>query len=177
MRTYCKAEMKFIDVTALSDASPSTDDNQSIGNIELFEAEHQQEAYGTTEWNQFLLSGEKSILSDDPEDIAFWSAEQSLDDCTFENNPKLAVQFTAQHSSAAITLYFEDEYPAELRITWYTMSGIKLISKMFYPDGLVYVCDKTTAVLRSNLSGRCIREDISNCNTCFMANTLYGIRI
>ena len=42
--------MKFIDVTALSDASPSTDDNQSIGNIELFEAEHQQEAYGTTEW-------------------------------------------------------------------------------------------------------------------------------
>ena len=141
MRTYCKAEMKFIDVTALSDASPSTDDNQSIGNIELFEAEHQQEAYGTTEWNQFLLSGEKSILSDDPEDIAFWSAEQSLDDCTFENNPKLAVQFTAQHSSAAITLYFEDEYPAELRITWYTMSGIKLISKMFYPDGLVYVCD------------------------------------
>lgn len=141
MRTYCKAEMKFIDVTALSDASPSTDDNQSIGNIELFEAEHQQEAYGTTEWNQFLLSGEKSILSDDPEDIAFWSAEQSLDDCTFESNPKLAVQFTAQHSSAAITLYFEDEYPAELRITWYTMSGIKLISKMFYPDGLVYVCD------------------------------------
>lgn len=141
MRTYCKAEMKFIDVTALADADLSTNDNQSIGNMELFEAEHQQEAYGTTELNQFLLSGEKSILPDAPEDIAFWSAGQSLDDCTFESNPKLTVQFTAQHSSAAITLYFEDEYPAELRITWYTMSGIKLISKTFYPNRLVYVCD------------------------------------
>lgn len=141
MRTYCKAEMKFIDVTALSDASPSTDDNQSIGNIELFEAEHLQEDYGTTELNQFVLSGEKSILQDVPEDIAFWSEEQSRDDCTFESNPKLLIQFTSQHSSAGITLYFADDYPAELMITWYTVTGIKLISKTFYPDSLVYVCD------------------------------------
>ena len=141
MRTYCKAEMKFIDVTALSDASPSTDDNQSIGNIELFEAEHLQEDYGTTELNQFVLSGEKSILPDAPEDIAFWSEEQSRDDCTFESNPKLLIQFTSQHSSAGITLYFEDDYPAELMITWYTVTGTKLISKTFYPDSLVYVCD------------------------------------
>lgn len=141
MRTYCKAEMKFIDVTALSDASLSTNDNQPLGNVDLFEAEHSQENYGTTELNQFVLSGEKSILPDAPEDIAFWSEEQSRDDCTFESNPKLLIRFTAQHSSVAITLYFEDEYPAELRITWYTMSGIKLISKTFYPDSLVYVCD------------------------------------
>lgn len=140
MRTYCKAEMKFIDVTALSDASPSTDDNQSIGNIELFEAEHLQEDYGTTELNQFVLSGEKSILPDAPEDIAFWS-EESRDDCTFESNPKLLIQFTAQHSSAGITLYFVDEPPAELVVTWYTLSGTKLISKTFYPDSLVYVCN------------------------------------
>lgn len=141
MRTYCKAEMKFIDVTALSDASPSTDDNQSIGNIELFEAEHLQEDYGTTELNQFVLSGEKSILPDAPEDIAFWSEEQSRDDCTFNSNPKLLIRFTSQHSSAGITLYFEDDYPVELMITWYTVSGIKLISKTFYPDSLVYVCN------------------------------------
>lgn len=140
MRTYCKAEMKFIDVTALSDASPSTDDNQSIGNIELFEAEHLQEDYGTTELNQFVLSGEKSILPDAPEDIAFWS-EESEDDCMFESNPKLRLQFTAQHTSAAITLYFIDVPPAELVVIWYTLSGTKLISKTFYPDSLVYVCN------------------------------------
>ncbi len=140
MRTYCKAEMKFIDVTALSDATPSTDDNQPIGNVELFEAEYLQEDYGTTELNQFVLSGEKSILPDAPEDIAFWS-EESRDDCTFENNPKLRIQFTTQHTSAAITLYFVDVPPAELVITWYTLSGTKLISKTFYPDSLVYVCN------------------------------------
>ncbi len=140
MRTYCKAEMKFIDVTALSDAAPSTDDNQPLGNVDLFEAEHSQENYGTTELNQFVLSGGKSILPDAPEDIAFWS-EESLDDCTFENNPKLLIQFTTQHSSAGITLYFADVPPAELVITWYTLSGTKLISKTFYSDSLVYVCN------------------------------------
>ncbi len=141
MRTYCKAEMKFIDVTALADASPSTDDNQNFGNLELFEAEHRQEEYGTTELNQFILSGVKTILPDAPQDIAFWSDAQSKEDCTFESNPKVTVQFTAQHSSAGITLYFADDYPAELKITWYTVTGIKLISKTFYPDSLVYVCD------------------------------------
>lgn len=141
MRTYCKAEMKFIDVTALADASPSTEDNQSLGNVELFEAEHRQAEYGTTELNQFVLSGDKTILPDAPEDIAFWSDAQSKEDCTFESNPKVTVQFTAQHSSAGITLYFADDYPAELMITWYTVTGIKLISKTFYPDSLVYVCD------------------------------------
>lgn len=141
MRTYCKAEMKFIDVTALADASPSTDDNQSFGNLELFEAEHRQEEYGTTELNQFVLSGDKTILPDAPADIAFWSDEQSKEDCTFESNPKVTVQFTGQHASAAVTLYFEDEYPAEMVITWYTVAGTKLISKTFYPNALVYVCD------------------------------------
>ena len=105
MRTYCKAEMKFIDVTALSDASPSTDDNQSIGNIELFEAEHLQADYGTQELHQFVLSGEKSILPDAPEDIAFWSEEQSRDDCTFESNPKLRIQFTAPVSYTHLDVY------------------------------------------------------------------------
>ena len=141
MRTYCKAEMKFIDVTALDDASPSTDDNQSFGKLELFEAEHRQEEYGTTELNQFVLSGDRTILPEAPEDIAFWSNEQSQEDCTFDSNPKVTVQFSGQHSSAGITLYFEDDYPAELKITWYTVTGIKLISKTFYPDALVYVCD------------------------------------
>lgn len=140
MMTYCRAEMKFIDVTALSDATPSTNDNQSIGNIELFEAEYLQKDYGTTELNQFVLSGEKSILPEEPEDIAFWSEDQSKSDCTFEDNPKLKIQFTAQHSSAGISLYFVDDYPAELVITWYTVSGVKLISKTFYPDNLIYVC-------------------------------------
>lgn len=141
-RTYCRAEMKFIDVTALSDATVTTDDNQSIGSIGLFQNQTDQNDYGTFELNQFVLDGSKDILSDNPADIAFWNDTLSKADCTFETNPKITVTFQEQHTSAAITLYFEDEPPAELKITWYTIDGTKLVTETFYPDSLIYVCNQ-----------------------------------
>lgn len=142
MRTYCRAEMKFIDVTALSDATVTTDDNQSIGSIGLFQNQTDQNDYGTFELNQFVLDGSKDILSDNPADIAFWNDTLSKADCTFETNPKITITFQEQHTSSAITLYFEDEFPAELKITWYTSAGTKLVTETFYPDSLIYVCNQ-----------------------------------
>lgn len=141
-RTYCRAEMKFIDVTALSDATVTTDDNQSIGSIGLFQNQTDQNDYGTFELNQFVLDGSKDILSDNPADIAFWNDTLSKADCTFETNPKITITFQEQHTSSAITLYFEDEFPAELKITWYTSAGTKLVTETFYPDSLIYVCNQ-----------------------------------
>lgn len=141
MRTYCRAEMKFIDVTALSDATVTTDNNQSIGSVGLFADQTKQSDYGTFELNQFILDGSKSVLPENPNDIAFWSEALSKADCTFETNPKITITFKEQHTSAAITLYFEDEPPAELKITWYTIAGTKLITETFYPDSLIYVCN------------------------------------
>ena len=69
--------MKFIDVTALSDASVATDDNQSIGNLKFLEVETDQADYGTFELNQFVLDGNKNVMPDLPGDIVFWSVEQS----------------------------------------------------------------------------------------------------
>ena len=109
--------MKFIDVTALSDASVATDDNQSIGNLKFLEVETDQADYGTFELNQFVLDGNKNVMPDLPGDIVFWSVEQSSPDCLFQKNPRITITFSAQHSSAGITLYFADEYPAELTIT------------------------------------------------------------
>lgn len=141
MRTYCRAEMKFIDVTALADAAVTTNDNQGIGSVELFADQTEQSDYGTFELNQFILDGSKSVLPENPNDIAFWSEALSKDGCTFETNPKITITFKEQHTSAAITLYFEDEPPAELKITWYTIAGTKLITETFYPDSLIYVCN------------------------------------
>ena len=141
MRTYCRAEMKFIDVTALADAAVTTNDNQGIGSIELFAEQTEQKSYGTFELNQFVLDGSKSVLTENPKDIAFWNDALSKEDCTFETDPKITVTFQEQHTSAAITLYFEDEPPAELKITWYTIAGTKLITETFYPDSLIYVCN------------------------------------
>lgn len=141
MRTYCRAEMKFIDVTALADATVTTNDNQSIGSVGLFADQTKQSDYGTFELNQFILDGRKSVLPDNPNNIAFWSEALSKDDCTFETNPKITITFKEQHTSAAITLYFEDNPPAELKITWYTIVGTKLVTETFYPDSLIYVCN------------------------------------
>ncbi len=140
--TYCRAEMKFIDVTALSDAKPDTEDNQPVGSLALLAEEDKvpQKEYGTLELNQFILNGSKEIMQEQEDDIAFWSKTDSKDDCTFEQNPKFTVDFSAQHSSAGLTLYFEDTYPAELIIRWYTAYGTKIDEKTFFPNRLIYVC-------------------------------------
>ena len=177
-RTSCSAHMKFIDVTALSDASVATDDNQSIGNLESLEVETDQADYGTFELNQFVLDGNKNVMPDLPGDIVFWSVEQSGEDCLFQKNPRLTITFSAQHSSAGITLYFADEHPAELTITWYTLSGSKLDQKTFYPDNLVYACVHQVAnygkvvieFVRTRLPKRYINYDIF-----YMDATLNGL--
>lgn len=139
-RTYCIAEMKFTDVTALSDATVESSYNQSFGNTDIFKKETDQEDYGTFELNQFVLDGSKSVLPEAPGDIAFWSSEMSKDDCSFEQNPKIQVVFKENHSSVGLTLYFADDYPTELKITWYTLAGTTLTEKTFYPDNLTYTC-------------------------------------
>lgn len=142
MKSYCKAEMKFTDVSALSDATVTTEDNQTIGSIDVFSNETYQKDYGTLELNQYILDGTKTIIPEKPSDIAFWNNQLSKDDCTFDKNPKIEIAFNKKHSSAAITLYFEDEYPAELKITWYTLYGSVIDTKTYYPEGLICVCDK-----------------------------------
>lgn len=139
-KTYAIAKMKFIDVSALSDATISTNDNQSIGNTRLFQQETEQDPYGTLELNQFVLDGSKSILPESPVDVAFWSKWKSAADCKFAINPTIEISFTQQHSSAGITIYFADDYPTEIAVTWYTISGTKIDSKTFYPDSMIYVC-------------------------------------
>ena len=140
MRTYAIANMKFIDVTALADASVESSDNQSVGNLGLFEVQTAQNSYGTGELNQFILDGSREIMPDAPTDIAFWSDEKSNSDCTFDSNPVIEITFAGPHTSSGITLYFAEEYPAEVKITWYDTTGAKLMDKTFYPDKLIYVC-------------------------------------
>lgn len=139
-KTYCVANMKFTDVTALSDASVSAGDNRSIGSLALFQNETEVADYGTLELNQFVLDGTKEIMTERPEDIAFLSNTKSDSDCNFAENPQIVITFTETHTSAGITLYFGKYYPAEIGVTWYTLSGIKLESKIFYPDKETYFC-------------------------------------
>ena len=141
-RTYAKAEMKFKDISAVADASLSTNGTQAISNLDIFKANDnlEQAAYGTLEHNQFILDESKSIIPHNVSDIGFWSSEQSSQDCLFKNNPVIEITFSEFHTSTGITLYFADEYATEVLITWYDLKGTKLTSKVFYPNSLMYVC-------------------------------------
>lgn len=140
--TSCSAEMKFIDVTAVSDATVAVSTAQSVGNLSLFsnDTESAQKEYGTLELNQFILDGRKTVMPAAPKDIAFWSEEKSNSDCTFATVPTFTAVFKEKHSCAGITLYFVDDYPTEVQLSYYTLDGTKLAAETFYPDSLIYVC-------------------------------------
>lgn len=139
MKTKCSAHMEFIDITAIDDASVTSDSNMSFGNLELFITKNDAACYGTLELNQFMLDGSLSIM-DKPSDVGYMSNEISGSDCTFVNTPSISVTFTKPHTSAGLKLYFVSEYPAAVRITWYTLAGMKIEAKEFYPDALEYFC-------------------------------------
>lgn len=141
MRTSCKAEMKFTDVSALEDANPSSTDNKSFGQLDNLQAERKVPEYGTLELNQFVLDGSKQIVEKDPEKIAFWSENISREDCSFTASPEIMITFKEAHSSSGLTLYFGMDYPEEIEVVWYTLGGTKLISETFYPDALIYTCN------------------------------------
>ena len=139
MKTQCSAHMEFIDITAIDDASVTSDSNMTFGDLELFRTKNDADCYGTLELNQFLLDGSLSIM-DKPSDVGYMSNGMSGLDCTFGNVPSISVTFTKPHTSAGLKLYFVSEYPAAVRITWYTLAGTKIEAKEFYPDALEYFC-------------------------------------
>lgn len=141
MRTGCKAEMKFTDVSALEDATPSSSENKSFGQLSNLQAERKVPEYGTLELNQFVLDGSRQIVESNPENVAFWSTDMSGADCSFATAPTLTVVFEKAHSSSGLTLYFGMDYPEEVEIEWYTLGGTKLLSEVFYPDALVFTCN------------------------------------
>ena len=134
--------MIFADVTALEDSTPSTNDNQSIANVSLLKDGTKTTDYGTFELNQFILDGNKKIISSDTSDIAFMSEDMSGDDCLFEQNPMVMFSFTKNHTSAGITLDFGFDYPAKIKVTWYSIKNEKIISEYYLPDKTRFVCRK-----------------------------------
>jgi len=131
--------MVFADVTAVADSTPSTTSNQDFADVMLLKGNVSVSDYGTMELNQFILDGSKVIM-DNPDDIAFMSEYQSDGNCGFTNNPVVTIAFTQQHTSAGITLDFENDYPAEIVVTWYTLEGEKINSKTFYPSNSSFFC-------------------------------------
>lgn len=144
-QTYPEAVFDFIDTKAKKDSTASSDTVQPFCDLALLKNEDNSPDYGTLELNQFVLDGSKVILADNSQpsqDIAFLGNTISGTDSSFPKGkePKLTISFTQPHSSVGITLRFAGTIPKAVELTWYTLYGTKLITKVFYPDRNVYFC-------------------------------------
>lgn len=138
-KTSCKATVNFIDVTALSDADVTTQDNlEGVGDVSLLDEKGNYQNVSTTELNQNILDGIPNEV--DTFSFPFFSSELSLADCTFANDPTIEVAFDDAHTSSGLTLSFLGEYPREIKVTWYydTEMNEKIVDKTFFPDRLEY---------------------------------------
>lgn len=141
-KTYPEADFNFIDVTAQADSNPVSTVVKAFSNMKLFYEDVRQPPYGTMELNQFVLDGSREIFqAEPPEDVPYWSDELSDDTCEYAVNPTLEINFSKAHSSIGLTLYFAEDIPAEINITWYTLLGTKLYDQTFFPDAKKYFCE------------------------------------
>lgn len=141
-QTYCTAEMKFIDVTAKED-STITATGQDFDDLDLLKGESSQaiKDYATLAHNMFTLDGSKEII-DKPADIAYMAPALSNSSRGYSNNPKIEIAFSSNHSTNALTLYFERKHPTKIRITWYAIGGNKIIAQTFDVDSNTFVANQ-----------------------------------
>lgn len=140
MRTYPEAQFNFIDVSALTDSTAVSTGAKDFSIPALFRDDIRQALYGTMELNQFVLDGSREIFPVTPDDIPFWGDELSNVDCEYVKNPVLEVHFSEAHSSIGLNLYFAEDVPEEILITWYTLYGTRLISATYLPDNKEFFC-------------------------------------
>lgn len=132
-------EYDLYDTTALQDAQESSESNADFGNLALMKEEVGAPNYGTFEHNFFVLDGSMEEFPDDPDNIAYFSSVQADEYGTLEDS-QLNIHFSENHTSIGLTLYFLQDYPIELDIIWYDLSGGMLSKKRFHPDGVRYFC-------------------------------------
>lgn len=136
-RTYPIARFGLIDTTALKDATVSSNGQ---GNTGLFNALQPPTSHATFELNQFVLDGSKSVL-DDVQAVPCWSSDVSDMEGDLTEPCEVVIEFAEQHSSVGLTLFFDDDWPREIDVAWYSLRGDLIIKKTYYPDSLEYFCE------------------------------------
>lgn len=78
----------------------------------------------------------------DEQNITFWSAEMSGEDCVLTQAPKISVAFDQQYSSTGVTLVFDpatEDYCSHVGVAWYQGDTL-LYEGEFFPDSPNYFC-------------------------------------
>lgn len=140
MNTEFFVDYDLYDTTALQDAEESSESNASFADLGRIKENITVPDYGTLEHNFFVLDGSVQEFPDEPDNLAYYSSGQSGSDGTFSSPQTVKVQFSENHTSVGITLYFLNVHPLEIEIIWYDLAGNEKERKKFFPDSLVYYC-------------------------------------
>lgn len=159
-KTEFFVDYDLYDTTALQDAMESTESNASFADIGLIKGNISIPKYATLEHNFFVLDGSFEEFPDEPDNIVYFSKDFVQQNSNYQyagtelysgddlDGPveellkpqSIVIDFTENHTSYGITLYFLDEYPLEIEIAWFDLAGILKSRKRFYPDSLIYFC-------------------------------------
>lgn len=160
MKTEFFVDYDLFDTTALQDAQEITESNASFADLSLIKNNISAPKYATLEHNFFVLDGSMEEFPDDPDDIVYFSNDFVQADNNYQyagaelyagddlggavddvfTQQSIVINFSENHTSYGITLYFLNEYPTEIRVIWYDLFGIMKSQKLFHPDSLVYFC-------------------------------------
>ena len=147
---------------AEEDASVSTTAVESFSNPSLLPSGVTPAPTITCELNHWGLDGKYKLVENEP--TAFWSAEMSGDDCSFENPPVITIDFDQQYSSVGLTLVFDSasgDYCDSVNIKWY-QGDTQKANTDFSPNAATFFCQQRVesynkiviTLNRTNLPGR-----------------------
>lgn len=142
-------EIKYglIDVTAADDAVSECTDTQEYADIQAIHTPDLDrlpvKTFATLEQNQWILDGSRKAFPENPkeENWGLWSKQMSDENGVFSVPIALTINFTMNHTSEGLTLYFRpdtDDYAAEMQIDYYNSAGELILSKTFAPDAAEY---------------------------------------
>lgn len=160
MKTEFFVDYDLYDTTALQDAQESTESNSYFADLSKIKENIPAPNYATLEHNFFVLDGSMEEFPDEPDNLVYFSKDFVQTNNNYQyagtelyagddlDGPiddvytpqSIVINFTENHTSYGITLYFLNEYPTEIRVIWYDLAGILKSQKVFYPDSLVYFC-------------------------------------
>lgn len=134
-KTGFYAEYGLFDTTAREDSTLTTASNQTFGSIAKAKNDIESADYATLEEDYFVLDGSMPEMPDKPVDVVYFSDSLSDADGNFSKAPEFIIDFTENHTSYGLTFYFVGDYPLEMEIVWYDLSGAPISGKTFSVTG------------------------------------------
>ena len=114
--TSCAVSMEFIDLTAADDAKYSSASAQSISKY-YFTDDTVSHNYATSELNQFILDGTKSLLSTD-NTFGWYSEDKSNNQTAYSTPQVLHIKFDSLHSTSGLTFIFDESVPKAFSVVY-----------------------------------------------------------